>query len=512
MRATLLMLAAVVAVHASDVEGRIVNTVNGHPVKRAAVSLRGVPSVISTAPAENYTCQTDSEGRFVVRDVAPGAYEVNALREGFQKDAPNVARQIVVRAGHDVKDVELRLVPLGAVSGRVVDEHGAAIADAQVVAMRYRYTAGRRELRYVESTQTDDRGQYRIGILPPGRWYLQTRKSGSDPGLTSGMVTEGAVRERVWETTYYGGTAEPSQAQLIELSAGAQLEHLDIVMPRVPVYAIRVQAPNGARVSILRLAAGMHGFTTRTLDTPGRVEIYGLPRGRYTLEAQIDARFFTGRQIAIRRMEVTDHDIDGVDLVTPTAVEISGRIAGVPLENLRVRLRPDEEGPQRVMETQVRPDGSFTLSAHPGDYIVEVGEPGSVYLSDVRIGKRSAADHRLTVGKDSGALQLTASNELGKVEGVVETAAGAPAVRALVTLVPDQSLPFWLDLYKTARTNTSGAFSIEGVVPGKYRVYAWVANDTELPMDPEFRRQHEDGGADVSVAPSGSAAVKLVAQ
>src|SRR4029077_19714548 len=120
-----------------------------------------------------------------------------------------------------------------------------------------------------------------------------------------------------------------SRAQSIDLSAGAQLEHLDIVMPRVPVYSIRVQAPNGARVSILRLAAGMHGFTTRTLDMPGKVEIYGLPRGRYTIEAQTGSK-----HVAIKRIEVTDHDIEGVDLVTPTAVEIPGRIAGVPLENV----------------------------------------------------------------------------------------------------------------------------------------------------------------------------------
>jgi hypothetical protein len=507
MKAAILLLASAAALSASDVEGRIVNSMDGRPVKRAYVSLSGVPSAISTAAPENYTCQTDAEGRFAVVNVAAGAYEVNALREGYQNNAPGVQRQITVRAGRDIKDIELRLIPLAVVMGRVVDENGRGIANVQVMAMRYKYSTGRRELRPVKSSETDDRGEFRIATLSPGRWYLRAQKSGVE--FHAGMVTRGPVRERVYETAYYGGV-DAERAQGIDLTAGAQRDHLDIPMPRVPIYAVRLRAPPGAAIRVGGGSADLHGYLIRTLDTPGFVEIYGLPRGTYTIASEAMTRNFTSRGIAQKRVEITDHDLDGIDLATPTAVEITGKVTGLAVEGLRVRLKPDEDGAARVIDSPVRPDGAFTASALAGDYIVGLAGPGTIYLSGMRSGERVAGDHRLRVGKDSGTLQLTASNETGKVEGVVETAAGLPAVRALVTLVPDQSLPYWIDMYKTTRTNASGIFSISEVVPGGYRAYAWQENDPESPMDPDFRKPFEELGAPVKVSSNGSAAVKLV--
>ena len=58
-------------------------------------------------------------------------------------------------------------------AGRVVDELGEAVAEAEVTAMRMQFTNGKRRL--VPSGRngtTNDLGQFRIYGLPPGEYYV----------------------------------------------------------------------------------------------------------------------------------------------------------------------------------------------------------------------------------------------------------------------------------------------------------------------------------------------------
>ena len=65
-------------------------------------------------------------------------------------------------------------MPRGSViSGRIVDEFGEPVADANVTAMRQQWLNGRRRLMPSgRNAQTNDLGQYRIYGLPPGDYYV----------------------------------------------------------------------------------------------------------------------------------------------------------------------------------------------------------------------------------------------------------------------------------------------------------------------------------------------------
>src|SRR5262249_38840461 len=56
----------------------------------------------------------------------------------------------------------------GAIVGTVTDEQGEPVFHVEVRAYRYTMRSGERTLQSAGSTSTDDRGGYRLGVLPPG--------------------------------------------------------------------------------------------------------------------------------------------------------------------------------------------------------------------------------------------------------------------------------------------------------------------------------------------------------
>lgn len=87
----------------------------------------------------------------------------------------------------------------------------------------------------------------------------------------------------------------------------------------------------------------------------------------------------------------------------------------------------------------------------------------------------------------------------GAIEGSVQNAKDEPAAGVLVTLIPDASHPSVLWLFKTADTDQNGHFTIHGVRPGEYRIYAWEMVESGAYQDPDFLKPYESAGETVSI-------------
>jgi hypothetical protein len=509
MKAAVLLVAGVLTLGAqtgATVEGRVVNSVTGQPVKRAMVVLHG---------AETYLCRTDGEGRFTVKGVAAGRYQAEATHDGYQakpQDSP-----LTFEAGQHATGVELRLIPLGVIWGRVVDETGEPVARAVIDVLENRYNAGKRTLFLVKGLATDDRGEYRFSGLAPGSYYLRASRTDQDPPLYGDIADRGPGRQRVFTAAYYDGARDLARASSLVLRPGGELGHVDIQIRHAMIYSIRGRAPAGYQVALGPRAGEPGGAyaTRRSRRDNQSFEIAGLPPGSYTVRAgrnDPDSRQTT--LYAMRRVEITDNDVEGVDLTNPTAVEIAGEVrtaagAVTVLAPLRVVLEPEVSGPALRTTAIVKDDGTFTISGHPDRYYVRMEAPDGTYLKSVKIGDRAAADHRLNPGSDTGRLTLSVATDTGRISGIVTDDQGAPAARAAVTLIPDQSLPFWADLARTATADTSGSFAIRNVVPGDYRLFAWSDAESGAPFDVEFRKAFEARGEPVRVDPGGGVVIKL---
>jgi len=78
-------------------------------------------------------------------------------------------------------------------------------------------------------------------------------------------------------------------------------------------------------------------------------------------------------------------------------------------------------------------------------------------------------------------------------------------------LIPDQSRNR-IDLYKTAVTDQNGHFTIQGITPGEYKIFAWEAMEPFAYFDSDFVRQSEQKGKPVSISEASkvTAEVKVI--
>ncbi|MFG0316401.1 MAG: carboxypeptidase-like regulatory domain-containing protein, partial [Planctomycetota bacterium JB042] len=112
---------------------------HGRPVPRAEVALRGSPEgrfALSRRDEpwfEGYVDEregrADVRGRFVFRDVAPGAY---ALEASLGRDEAGAPVDVTLRRGEERRDVELEIVRGLEVRGRVVGPNGETVSRAIV--------------------------------------------------------------------------------------------------------------------------------------------------------------------------------------------------------------------------------------------------------------------------------------------------------------------------------------------------------------------------------------------
>jgi hypothetical protein len=209
------------------------------PVEQARVIL--IPDV-SGFPQGSLTT-TDRDGKFTFNDVDAGAYklafECNGYvrREYGQRTLPGNGSTIQLSSGQARKDLVRRMTPTGTVSGRIRDDH--PLVGVPVQLMRYMYdNEGRRSLRTVgRAVRTDDRGEYRIYFVTPGRYLLNAGTAQGPSGYGSGPDLN--VVPESYAYTYYPGVSDAALAGRIDVQPGVELSGLDWLVEKQTQYRIR---------------------------------------------------------------------------------------------------------------------------------------------------------------------------------------------------------------------------------------------------------------------------------
>ena len=91
-------------------------------------------------------------------------------------------------------------------------------------------------------------------------------------------------------------------------------------------------------------------------------------------------------------------------------------------------------------------------------------------------------------------LTIVLSPNAGVIEGSVKNAKDEPAGGALITLIPDADHRSVTRRYKTITTDQNGHFTVKGVIPGEYKIYAWEDMEADAYEDPDFMKPHEADG------------------
>jgi hypothetical protein len=499
-----------------SVEGSVVNAVTGAPVKRASVTL------LNSKGRYRYLAVSDDSGRFRVAQVEPAeGYVAEARAQGFMMPPPSRqarSERPPVDVGEEqaVKELVIKLIPLGAIAGKVVDPEGEPVRGASVRALRYRYSPAGKRLEIAAEATTDDRGQYRLFALEPGRYFLCAFFRQLPPAV-SGPV-HSTVPEEGFPLAWYPGGIEFAQAGVVPMLAGAEMAGHDFRLVRTPVYHVRGRI-QGAGRSALAASACVTPDVDFNYTFPievrsgGDFDARGIPPGTWCLAAP--GRSMFRLRLADVLVTVADRDVEGVLIAGPAPAQFDGTLR---VDSATEVLPPAVAVSLRDLETgfnsatgAVRDDGTFTLvSVASGRHQVHLeGLAKGMYLKMVRLGERELSSGIAEVTAPGGRLSLVIGADAGDIEGTVQDADGKPAGGAMVTLAPKGELAGRSDLIRLASAGDDGSFRVSGVAPGDYAVFAWDTFDERAAMAPEFLKLFGDLAATVTLAPSGKASAQL---
>lgn len=513
------------------VVGRITNALTGEPIKKATVRLNtsrgaiGVGMAMDTfmtpignmMPArQGYSASTDNDGVFRIENVNPGEYRLSANRSGFLlgsygAKAPNRSGAVFrLDPAQQKTDLAFSMTPQAGIVGKVLDEDGDPVSGGMVQALAPIWTRGKLRYRPTRTGQINDRGEYRIANLPPGKFYLSAQLSNNmqDTSTVPGKPDIRPVR------TYYPNSVNFAGASPVEVTAGQDLSGMDIHLQSVQTYHIRGRvagfAPDkGQEGTTINLVSRDEAITylggQSILRPDGSFDLAGVAPGSYyltmfNLSGQI-------RSMARAAVDVGDGDVDGVILaaISPGSLKGLARLEGTPpangpqvsASNLHLSLMPAE-----MMSTFAPPanakfasDGTFTIeNVMPGKFTVQASAPPGTYLKSIRFGTSEILGKELDLsGGAAGRLELIYRYGPGEIDGQLDQEHNSSVKSGLVTqivLIPEELNADGSGAHYSG-ASPKGTFSILNVPPGQYRAYAFEDVNLNTLQNPEMLKQLE---------------------
>ena len=213
------------------IRGRVVSAASdaAAPIRDARVSISAPVGAVDPV-------FTDGAGRFEFRGLPTGRYTLTAEKTGFVKTRYGSKNDLDPPVPVDVGDasvldaIEIRQPKGAAIVGRIVDELGEPVVGASVSVGFLRATGTGTRFVGVErpGSDTDDRGEYRVGGLPAGRYYVTVA------GSSEGSPIPGAPMEWArtvgWGRTFYFASSSLAGATPILLGAGEERTGVDFVL------------------------------------------------------------------------------------------------------------------------------------------------------------------------------------------------------------------------------------------------------------------------------------------
>ena len=511
----------------AGIEGIVTKDPTSEPVKKALIELIAE----NQAEGGDYTATTGADGTFRIEDILPGRYHLFAERTGFLETDKNHGRSdgrvLTLTAGQWLKDLHIRLQAAAVVRGRVTDEDGDPLANAEVSVLRQTFSTGHNHWEQAGSERTNDLGEYRIANLTPGNVYISVVpppdfKTLIEQAGVAGKDSRNPPADKPatsYQTTYYPGTMDRSQAAPIQLHAGDDFP-IDFALIPSPSLSIRgtvVNLPPRTSASIM-LQSRDFGLVLNgaEMHQDGSFVIRDVSPGNYTILATVEG---APVPMTARQSLQVANNVDGLRLTPQPGAIVRGRLRlegrsssrGFDADKFFLTLQAvdsERDGALTVVGenfsnlTHVAADGSFQWTDVPaGSYYIQMAGDSSEgwYLKSVIAGGRDVNDSGMSVNGGMVAIDVVASANGGLVEGAISNHKGEAVADAVVVAVPEARLRERTDRYRKTVSDQSGHFNLRGLRPGQYTLLAWESVDGEAYYDPEFLKIYDGRGSGLRV-------------
>src|SRR5271155_1490576 len=282
------------------VAGLVTKDPGSEPVKKALIELIAE----SQSDGGNYTALTGVDGGFRIENIVPGRYRLFVERSGYQEidkhQRRSEGRVLTLSAGQELKDLVIRLQAAAVVEGRVTDEDGDTMAEAQVALLRQTFVAGHSHWEQVGAERTNDLGDYRIAGLAAGNYFISVtpppdfrsliETTGNAPA-PHGATASDKPAPAAYQTTYYPGTRARGRPEPIQLHAGDDFP-ANFSLTKSPTLTIRgsvVNLPPGTTAAIMLQSKDFSlVLNGAEMHRDGSFEIRDVSPGSYTIVATVD--------------------------------------------------------------------------------------------------------------------------------------------------------------------------------------------------------------------------------
>jgi hypothetical protein len=501
------------------IEGVVTSVPTGEPLKGTQVYLTAVGKYKAL-----FSTETDGTGTFSIKDIEPGEYTLRTDKTGYYDLSRNCDSEdvqsdddIKLAPGQHLDKLKLQLMASAVITGTVFDPKGEPLPDADVEAVSFEAFRGVRLLGNAVSPKTsDDRGQFRIYHLKPGKYFVRVSDAvyfGSESD--DEKDNEAATRVKGFLPIYYPNTTELNQATLLDVKPGEELSQINLTVRLAEVLRIRGSVVNGltgepianGSVSVTPLPPAIreNGSSSMSIGEDSRFEIKDLVPGKYIVSADgwelLERRHWGGA----RQIELTDSTLDDVQIRVFPSHDLTGRIelaGGKKMGSSRVQVQLDlrNDSNYGFAFANVKADGTFFITDLKQDmYDISVsGLPDGYYLKSASLGTLDVTDGLRVSGEGiTMPLVLQASSSGAQVEGVVMTAADKRACSSTVVLVPDGSRRFRRFLYQEAGVDRAGHYVISGITPGDYKLFPFDHPEDVGYLDPAALSIYENKGQPV---------------
>jgi 5-hydroxyisourate hydrolase-like protein (transthyretin family) len=498
---------------AGMLRGRVVEAATGAPVPEFTFSVEPMnPEPGARHQGGVHRGEQSPDGTFTV-SVPVGAYRVSAGAPGF-----TAAEAAEVRVSdREPALVELRLGRGVTVTGRVTDESGTPLADADVMVMGPEHGPSRtRRMARVGPghAKTDADGTFRITGVEPGEAHVHVRMTGYvtfrktinaegttdlDVRLARGLSLRGVVTRNgkplqgvqvSASTPAIGGEHQPAitdadgrftltglVAARYTVSAYFEEQHASVnnvdpakqkeltialdAKPRGVIYGTVSGIPTNAGKVVRRAVSveSENGSAEGVIDDGGNYRIENAPVGVVYVAADVESAPRGARSILRKQVEIVAGQALRVDFDLGGNIRVSGRVTheGKPLAGVHVGFASQE---QAMINAVTREDGTYEAALPAaGRYAIyaraeQLFDRHYQSVRDVRGGERIDIDLREQV-----------------LEGmVVDAVTRQPIANAIVTLTPlGSGMPSAL---AEVPTDANGRFRITAASAGAHRLVA----------------------------------------
>jgi protocatechuate 3,4-dioxygenase beta subunit len=489
------------------IRGLVVAADDGRPLRRAVVRVSG-PEL-----REPRSTMTDPSGRYELTDLPAGRFQVSASRNGFVtishgQTRPNeMGRPLDVSNGQTVERIDFALPRGSVITGRVLDEYGEPVANANVQALQMRNVSGRPEPTFAGAMPftTPDTGEFRLWGLAPGDYIVQVSLQNMGPMEPGNDSRSGYPR------MFYPGTTNTAEAQLVRLEIGQIVPGIDITLS--PTRTATVTGTTlDSRGQPLRMGMVM-AMAQREAATPmvpemrpgqikpdGSFSISGLTPGTYDLRANgpmTPGASVTRPETLFATVTVGTEDVSGIVLMPVQPATIAGRIAFDPptasIDPTTIRVMATPARPERMIMIGptgpppfVKEDLTFEMTAPPGEVIIRAMPmpqgPGTPTwtVKSVHVDGRDITEEGIALASGASVknVEVVLTNRFQTISGVVTNQRGEVQTNVTV-LVFSQDPERWavkpgmMPTFSFGRPDQNGRYSLRTrMPPGDYYAVA----------------------------------------